>query len=226
VTNPLPREILGVVWDFDGVLMPDSEQVNIAAVVKTFTDLHLPPLTSGEVVSIPGRSSKVFIPELLRARGVGSEEDAEVVSFNRKNYDVIWPGKATMAPRRTETILCLTHVGTVLALATTNRKLIIDRFLTSVLPIPNPFRVIVAGEDVRNHKPHPEVYQLVATRLDIHPSKLLAVEDTAIGVRSAKVAGLWCAAIPNSFTKFQDFSEADYRLRSLHEILTITGGTK
>ena len=82
----------------------------------------------------------------------------------------------------------------------------------------NPFRIIVSGEEVRHHKPHPEVYLRAAELLELPPEKLIAVEDTSVGVRAAKAAGMRCAAIPNLFTNDQDFSEADYRLGTFREL--------
>lgn len=212
--------IRGVVWDFDGVLVPESERVNISAAAKTFADLGQ-PLTPREIVSITGKSSKKYIPPLLRARGIGPNRDEELIALNRKNYDALWPEYAVIAPGLIGVLLHLQRNNTALAIATTNRRSVVDLFLKTKLPIPNPFRVIVTGEEAQKHKPDPEVYQVAATNLDIAPTHLLAIEDTSVGIKSAKAAGLRCAAIHNSFSNNQDFSEADYRLKSLKELLAI-----
>jgi HAD superfamily hydrolase (TIGR01509 family) len=221
----LSHAFYGVVFDYDGVLLPESEEINIGAGVKTFNELGL-PLTVEEIASIPGHSSRVYIPPLLRARGIGLELDEEIVAQNKANYDKIWPGKATLASGLIEVLTHFIGNDLPLAVVTSNRRAIIDRFLQTMLPIKNPFRVIVAGGDVTHHKPHPGAYLLAAERLGISPDFLLAVEDTAVGVASVKAAGLRCAAIPNRFSKDQDFSEADYNINSLYELITITGGER
>ena len=213
----LSEEILGIVFDFDGVLIPESEKVNIAAATQTFSSLGF-PLTSEEIASIPGKSSRTVVPILLRKRDFGQEEDEKIVSRYRKNYDAIWPSDATIAPRLVEVLTFLKENGLALAIATTNRRVIVERFLVELLPMQNPFRIIVSGEEVRHHKPHPEVYLRAAELLELPPEKLIAVEDTSVGVRAAKAAGMRCAAIPNLFTNDQDFSEADYRLGTFREL--------
>ncbi len=218
------QPIVGLIWDFDGVILPESELVNIAAGRKTFFDLGL-PLTSEEVDFIPGKSSKTYVPPLLRARGIASERDEEFILVNRANYDKMWPGGATLATGFIEVLTHFMGNDFSLALATSNRRVVIDRFLKSMLPIPHPFRLILTGEDVKRHKPDPEIYAETARRMGIPPDLLLAVEDTEVGVASAKgVPGLRCAAIPNRFSKNQDFSKADYKINSLYELIRITGG--
>ncbi|MDO8619752.1 MAG: HAD family phosphatase [bacterium] len=214
--------IKGVVFDFDGVLIPESEQVNVLAARKTFADMGL-SLTEAEVGSIPGHSSKTYVPRLLQARGISAERDTEVIATNRQNYDAIWsgwPGSVTLAPHLDEVLAHLVRMGIVLAIATTNRRSVINRFLALLLA-PHPFGVIVTGEDVKRHKPDPEVYQIATKHLGMSAEHLIAVEDTVIGVQAAKAAGLRCVAIPNSFTKNQDFSQADHLLGTLEELLKL-----
>jgi HAD superfamily hydrolase (TIGR01509 family) len=76
------------------------------------------------------------------------------------------------------------------------------------------FEVIVSKEDCKNLKPHPEPYLLTAEKLGINPKFCVVIEDTALGVQSAKEAGMMCIAIPNEYTKDQDFSRADVVVKS------------
>ena len=50
---------------------------------------------------------------------------------------------------------------------------------------------------------------------------MIVVEDTEIGVRAAKSAGLPCVAVPNDYTKAHDFSGADYVIKSIGELTKI-----
>jgi HAD superfamily hydrolase (TIGR01509 family) len=54
---------------------------------------------------------------------------------------------------------------------------------------------VVALDDVSRSKPDPEPYLLAASRLGVAPAEVLAFEDTAVGVRSAKAAGLGCIGV-------------------------------
>jgi len=52
------------------------------------------------------------------------------------------------------------------------------------------FKVIVTAEDVKNHKPSPDVYLEAALRLGVRPERCLAFDDTPIGLQAARDAGM------------------------------------
>ena len=52
------------------------------------------------------------------------------------------------------------------------------------------FQVIVDGHQVRNPKPHPEIYQLAAQRLGVAVANCIVFEDSKSGVRAALDAGM------------------------------------
>jgi beta-phosphoglucomutase-like phosphatase (HAD superfamily) len=77
------------------------------------------------------------------------------------------------------------------------------------------FSVIATGDVVAKKKPAPDIYNLALERLGMAPQRAIAFEDSAIGVRSAKAAGLFTVATPSLWTIGQDFSDADLVLTSL-----------
>ena len=77
------------------------------------------------------------------------------------------------------------------------------------------FDTIATGDVVANKKPAPDIYNVALNTLGIDPARAIAVEDSAIGVESAKAAGLFTVATPNFWTRSQDFTAADLLLGSL-----------
>lgn len=59
------------------------------------------------------------------------------------------------------------------------------------------FDVIVAGDDVRNGKPHPEAYLKAAQLLGFEPRRCIAFEDSTSGLTSAELAGTVAIGIPH-----------------------------
>jgi HAD superfamily hydrolase (TIGR01509 family) len=59
------------------------------------------------------------------------------------------------------------------------------------------FDVIVAGDDVRHGKPHPEPYAKAAELLGVNPEDCVAFEDSITGMLSAEAAGTKAVAIEN-----------------------------
>jgi beta-phosphoglucomutase-like phosphatase (HAD superfamily) len=68
---------------------------------------------------------------------------------------------------------------------------------------------------VANKKPAPDIYNVALQTLGVDPARAVAVEDSAIGVESAKAAGLFTVATPSTWTQTQDFTAADLLLESL-----------
>jgi len=52
------------------------------------------------------------------------------------------------------------------------------------------FDTIVASEDTRHHKPHPEPFLEAARRLGAHPERCVVWEDSDLGLEAARRAGM------------------------------------
>lgn len=59
------------------------------------------------------------------------------------------------------------------------------------------FDILVAGDDVRQGKPHPEPYLKAAELLGVRPEDCVAFEDSVTGLRSAEAAGTKAVGIKN-----------------------------
>ena len=51
---------------------------------------------------------------------------------------------------------------------------------------------VFAGDVVPKKKPDPAIYLLAAKELGVEPGRCVVVEDSHIGVRAAKAAGMRC----------------------------------
>jgi beta-phosphoglucomutase len=60
------------------------------------------------------------------------------------------------------------------------------------------FHTIVTGDDVTAGKPDPALYRSAAERMHESPELLLAVEDAASGVKSARAAGMRCLGVASA----------------------------
>ena len=69
------------------------------------------------------------------------------------------------------------------------------------LGLTNDVDVLVTREDVREAKPSPEIYLLIASKLGARPGDCFALEDSVPGVRAANAAGMRCVAITNDMTR-------------------------
>ena len=106
-----------------------------------------------------------------------------------------------------------------LGLASSSNRPLIDLAL-EVMGVADLFQATVSSEEVERGKPAPDVYLEAARRLDVPPENVLAIEDSASGIRSAKAAGMRVIAIPNPHFPPPDevLAEADVVLESIAEL--------
>ena len=79
---------------------------------------------------------------------------------------------------------------------------------------------VVAGNEVKNGKPAPDIYLLAAKRLGYAPQNCLALEDSLPGCHAAHTAGLITIAIPNGATRQSDFDFVSHVFMSLLDVVT------
>ncbi len=92
-----------------------------------------------------------------------------------------------------------------------------SRLQAARIPLPQH---LVTADNVSHGKPHPEPYQLGATRLGLHPSACLVIEDSPAGIQSAKAAGCKTLAVLSSHP-IEALLEADWIVPSLDHVLAL-----
>lgn len=121
-------------------------------------------------------------------------------------------------PRVQETVLTLFNASIPLAITSSSVRASIELILER-LELRHCFRVIVDGGDVKLGKPHPEPYLLTAERLHVSPAACVVFEDSEVGVRAAKAAGMFCIAVRNPRALIrQDLSPADAVVESMAQV--------
>ena len=108
----------------------------------------------------------------------------------------------------------LKHKGIRTAIASSSPerwiRIVVERFELSPL-----LDTIVSADDVGGKtKPLPDIYLEAATRLQVPTGECLAIEDSSIGLLSAKRAGMKVAAYRTAHNEGQDLSTADFELGS------------
>ena len=101
-------------------------------------------------------------------------------------------------------------------IATSSTRSFVDRVL-NLFELAPRFVSILTCEDITDGKPEPEVYLLAAERLGLEPSQVLVLEDSQNGCRAAVAAGTYAVAVPNGYSRHQDFRGANLVADSLED---------
>jgi HAD superfamily hydrolase (TIGR01509 family) len=91
----------------------------------------------------------------------------------------------------------LNEHGLICAVVTTAQRSGTDIKL-DILGIRQYFSLVVTGNDIENHKPHPEAYLVALEKLGISPTECVIFEDSLPGVQAGQAAG--CPVI--GFTQY------------------------
>ncbi|XP_058095615.1 bifunctional riboflavin kinase/FMN phosphatase-like [Magnolia sinica] len=79
------------------------------------------------------------------------------------------------------------------------------------------FSVILGSDQVESGKPSPDLFLEAAKRMGADVAHCLVIEDSLVGVRAAKNAGMKVVAVPSSVRQADRYSIADCVLHSLLE---------
>jgi HAD superfamily hydrolase (TIGR01509 family) len=198
---------LGVAFDCDGLLV-ETESCWTQAISGLFA-----------------RHELVFTPE-LKARLIGTTIDFNVTLmatwFDRPGEEAALKAELTDSVAQVIAARALPMPGAVevvhalmgrlpLAVVSNSERRLVDISLGRA-GLTDVFDVIVAGQDVANGKPAPDLYLRACELMGVAPSMVVAFEDSLVGVNSAKAAGLQVVGIP---TVPQDGFAPDFEFESL-----------
>ncbi|NUR94253.1 MAG: HAD family phosphatase [Kribbellaceae bacterium] len=102
--------------------------------------------------------------------------------------------EVTFQPGALELLQALRKEEVPCALVSASFRSMIDAVLGH-LP-PEPFDVIVAGDEVTLGKPHPEPYLTAAEKLGVDPAYCVVIEDSLTGTQAGTAAGMYVVAVP------------------------------
>jgi len=160
-------------------------------------------------------------------RGVSRMESLSIV-LKKARKDYTEEGKLTLADRKNryykELLLSLTpqdilpgamelinelkkrNVKIAIASSSKNSPFILER-----IGLSDVFDAVADGNDIRNSKPHPEVFLLAAKKLGIDPLDCVGVEDAEAGIDSILAANMKAVGVGYAST----YDKAQMKIKDL-----------
>lgn len=193
----LPRKeysVNAIIFDLDGILI-DSEPIWDSVKIDLVRDRGGTWIesASADMMGMSPREWPTYMRRNLGLYEMTAEDIAQsVIHGVRQRY----ADRLPLIPGAREAVIRLASIWPI-GLASSSSRSLIDLVL-DLSGLQRCFSVVVASEEVERGKPAPDVYFEACRRLNLRPKYVVAVEDSASGIESAKAAGLHVIAIPNA----------------------------
>lgn len=210
-----------IIFDMDGVIV-DSEPVIMKAALDALRAGGIKASKEDFIPYIGAGEEHFIIEPCKRADKVESTEKIMNDMFVNFEKNIKEMRVFTSAKPLIEKLKVLGYTLSLVSSAA-ERKLMAS--LRAAQVDPSVFSVILSGNDVTEKKPSPAPYLLAAEKLGADPADCLVIEDALSGVKSAKAAGMQCAAVTTSFSGVQlKAAGADYVTEDIIDILSLLDG--
>lgn len=204
----------GIIFDIDGVLV-DSYDSHC----KSWQKLAIEQgwhFTEPEFASTFGRTSR----EIIRERWGSEMSDDEIQALDDRKEAIYreaiaigfpeMPGAARLLRQ------CLDE-GLAVAVGSSGPALNVAAVMDRLDP-DGRIGVRVTGNDVTKGKPHPQVFQIAAERLELAPADCVVVEDAPAGIEAAHAAGMRCVGLVSTGRTSDELKQADLLVDQLAKL--------
>jgi len=183
-----------VIFDNDGLLLDTEEAWTRAEVTlfarrdRAFTIEHKRSLLGSSRAIASGKLETML--ELPPGAGPALMDEL---------FGLVWEEVEHGAPPMPGAVALLDALraaGVPVGLASNSARSFVDRVL-GIAGLTGAFDATVAGDEVADPKPAPDVYLAAAALLGAAPERCVALEDSPTGVAAATAAGMFVVGVPS-----------------------------
>ena len=204
------------IFDMDGLLV-DTEQIYLKEFPKILAEQGI-SIALDDMTKIVGQNEKAFVKYFTT---LFPEIDLEIAK--NKLLDILKKraedGDMKVKKGAINLLEFLKKKNIKIALASSNNRYEINLYLekTNLLKY---FECIISGEDIKESKPNPEIFNKVINYFNVKPSETIILEDSFNGIRAAFRSGANGIMIPDVLEPDEEMKEkAKYIFKDLDEVV-------
>ena len=217
-------EFQALLFDCDGVLVDTERDGHRVAFNQAFDELGLDTDWSvdryGELLEVAGGKERMRYYFDQTGWPDVADRDAFITDAHKLKtnlfMELVLSGTMQVRPGVVSLMSQALKGGVKVAVCSTSNvravQGIVDHLIGGDLA---PQIQVFAGDMVKEKKPDPAIYQLALDELLLDPDRCLVIEDSNIGMRAAKAAGLRCVVTKSSYTGGEDFTLADLVVKDI-----------
>lgn len=214
------ERIYGLIFDVDGVIA-DTEAVNAAASIRMFAELFgVKGVKPEDFEAGLGRGAEEYVKAAARVHGLEltPAQVSAATNARQENFLKVLAEKPLSAFDGVLELMnaTLPRKDFRVAIATSGTREKSEAVLKSA-KIPYEKMVYITGSEIKNKKPHPELFLTAAQRMQVASKNCVVIEDALDGIAAARAAGCKCIAVTNS-APVEKLQHADLIVDSLTEV--------
>lgn len=211
-------KIKAAIFDLDGTLV-DAFDAHLKAFNKAAKRLNLPRMSRKFLQKYNGQTGLEIIRQFLKKPYIDNLVE-EAAVLKREIFASAGGSEIVALPGATKLISEFHRRKMPMAVASSARRNEID-FSLKKIGVIDKVNAIVSANDVKNSKPHPEIFLKAAEKLKVAPRDCVVFEDSPWGVLAAKRAGMKVVAVATGTTSKRDLKKLkpDMVLSTMKEIL-------
>ena len=205
-----------VLFDMDGVIV-DTEPLHRKAYFKMFDELAI-EVSEDLYTSFTGASTKKVCTTIIKKFDLKqNHEDLAAIKrvyfkdyfYNDADFNLI-PGVKKLIENYYEN-------GVKLILASSASMVTIDMVFEK-FDLEKYFIGKISGADLKESKPHPEIFLLAAEIANEPKGNSMVIEDSTNGIAAAHAAGIFCTAYKSEHSSGQNYEKANLIVSDFKEI--------
>nr|WP_314265949.1 hexitol phosphatase HxpB [uncultured Moellerella sp.] len=209
--------IQAAIFDMDGLLI-DSEPFWAQAAIEVFAELGLDLSIKEQLPDTLGLRIDHVVELWYQASPWIGDTQQEVTQRIIDRVISLVEESRPLLPGVKEALELCQSMGLKIALASASPLYMLERVL-ELFEIRHYFSAVISAAELKQSKPHPEVYLNAASALGVQAIHCVSLEDSFNGMIAAKAARMRSIVVPDQHY-FNDprWAIADIKLASLHEL--------
>jgi HAD superfamily hydrolase (TIGR01509 family) len=212
----LPTALKCIIFDMDGVII-DSEEIHKKAYYETFASIGVD--VSDELYKTLTGSSTINAFQRLVTHFNLEIDPKELVLNKRNRYINFFENDPNLhLVKGVEELIKHSYSkGLTLILASSSAMINIDRVFKR-FDLNKYFTAKISGADLKESKPHPEIFEKAAILGNTIKENCIVIEDSDNGVKAANDAGIFVVGFKNPMAEDQTLKNADFIINNFKRL--------
>ncbi|MDR2814752.1 MAG: beta-phosphoglucomutase family hydrolase [Prevotellaceae bacterium] len=207
-------EKFGVIFDMDGTII-DNMPYHLQA-YRVFNERHGVEMGDEEFLKQTSGKTNDDIMRLLFGSDLSAEDIATLANEKESLYRELYRSHVALSKGLDSLFARLRAKDVPLCVGSSAPDENIDLVLDG-LNIRGYFKAVINSSQVKNGKPHPEVFLKAAAAMGLAPAQCVVVEDAVAGIEAAHNAGMKVIAIAQIMSR-KALAKADMVINDFTEV--------